>query len=183
MIGTDDNAVEMAVRALGDAQDKSRADVAALAEALRVLVSILIGRGVLNEGHARHLERIARRPDLTNAPKVRLRTYGDKYTVTGEDVDCGARMHLCKARCCTLKIELSTQDIEEGKLKWQLEQPYLLVKDADGYCSYLDRSDGRCGVHGHRPSTCREYTCRYDRRIWLDFDNRIPAPLPGAGQG
>jgi hypothetical protein len=28
---------------------------------------------------------------------------------------------------------------------------------------------------------CRKYDCRHDQRIWIDFEARIPAPLPDTG--
>ena len=33
-----------------------------------------------------------------------------------------------------------------------------------------------CQVHAYRPYVCRAYDCRNDKRIWLDFDQMIPAP-------
>jgi hypothetical protein len=29
---------------------------------------------------------------------------------------------------------------------------------------------------------CRSYDCRTDKRIWIDFENRIPAPWPDDAQ-
>ena len=37
---------------------------------------------------------------------------------------------------------------------------------------------GACTAYDYRPSTCRTYDCREDRRVWIDFEARIPAPLP-----
>jgi Fe-S-cluster containining protein len=73
---------------------------------------------------------------------------------------------------------LSRRDIEEGELAWEIDRPYRLSHDADGYCSHLGREDARCQRYEYRPATCRSYTCRDDRRVWLDFEARIPAPMP-----
>jgi hypothetical protein len=36
---------------------------------------------------------------------------------------------------------------------------------------------GGCTVYDDRPGTCREYDCREDKRVWIDYEKRIPAPL------
>ena len=101
----------------------------------------------------------------------------DKYTYTEEvQIDCASRLHLCHAACCRLDLALSKQDIEEGILKWDLGDPYMIAKDADGYCRHLDRSSYRCTVRQHRPIPCRGYDCRKDERIWLDFEKEMINP-------
>ena len=98
-------------------------------------------------------------------------------------VDCASRVHLCHARCCSFVVELSRQDVEEGGLLWDIEQPYLLRREADGLCSHLDRKTQACGVYQNRPAGCRTYDCRTDQRVWIDFEKRIPAPMPERPQG
>jgi hypothetical protein len=174
----DDEQLGFAVYQLDEARREQARDLAELRTALAALVDLLVARGVLNEGHRRHLGRAAR-----HAPgderKVRLRVLVDKYTLEpGPPIDCLERFPLCKARCCRLKIELTEQDVEEGKVRWNLEEPYLLRKDADGQCTHLDRATGGCTVYDVRPATCREFDCREDQRIWIDFEKRIPAPMP-----
>jgi Fe-S-cluster containining protein len=101
----------------------------------------------------------------------------DKYTFKEEvEIDCASRLHLCRAACCRLELALSKQDVEEGILKWDLGRPYMMAKDADGYCRHLDRGSYRCTVRQHRPIPCRGYDCRKDERIWLDFDRGIINP-------
>ena len=78
--------------------------------------------------------------------------------------------------CCRLDLALSKQDIEEGILKWELGKPYMIAKDAEGYCRHLERATCRCTVWQHRPIPCRGYDCRQDTRIWLDFANGIINP-------
>ena len=34
----------------------------------------------------------------------------------------------------------------------------------------------RCGVYQNRPLICRTYSCRNDKRIWLDFENYVVNP-------
>jgi hypothetical protein len=101
----------------------------------------------------------------------------DKYTFEGGvRIDCENRVHLCKAACCRLPFALSKQDIQEGVIHWDLGQPYMIAQDKAGYCTHLDRNGHRCTVHGHRPVPCRAYDCRKDKKIWLDFENRIINP-------
>jgi hypothetical protein len=101
----------------------------------------------------------------------------DKYKFKEEvEIDCNSRVHLCEAACCKLDLALSMQDIQEGIVKWELGRPYMIARDADGYCRHLDRTCKRCAVWPHRPIPCRGNTCRNDSRIWLDFDKRIVNP-------
>lgn len=178
MADADDlQALAFALRRLDDERQRQQQEIADLRRQLAALVDLLVSRGTLTGGHRRTLERAASAPAER---KVRLRVYVDKYAMRSPDVDCAALFPLCGARCCRLRIELTADDVSEGLLRWDLEQPYLLAKHADGLCVHLDRATGGCGVYDVRPATCREYDCRKDKRVWLDFDARIPAPLPDA---
>jgi Fe-S-cluster containining protein len=98
----------------------------------------------------------------------------DKYAFTPTaKIDCENRVHLCKAACCKMVFPLSRQDIEEGVIKWDLGKPYVIAKGADGYCQHFDHQCLGCTVHAQRPIPCRAYDCRNDKRIWLDFENKI----------
>jgi prolipoprotein diacylglyceryltransferase/Fe-S-cluster containining protein len=113
---------------------------------------------------------------------VRLSQFqGDKYgPYKPAQIDCEARLPLCRAACCRLRFALSRQDVEEGTVRWDFGQPYLIAQGADGYCVHLDRREKSCSIYESRPYTCRGYDCRRDDRIWADFDNRIPHPLLGS---
>jgi len=161
----------------GAAEERSAEAAAGLLATVDLLIDILVGRGVINEGHRRLLAK-ARERARPERPRVRLRTLVDKYEQPVSAVDCESRVHLCQARCCTFSVELSRQDLEEGGLLWDIEQPYLLRREADGLCSHLDRTTKACGVYQNRPAACRTYDCRTDQRVWIDFDKRIPAPMP-----
>lgn len=102
----------------------------------------------------------------------------DKYTFKRSvGIDCENRVHLCKATCCRLPFALSKQDLTEGVVHWNLGEPYLINQSSDGYCSHLDRTRYNCTVHEYRPVPCRAFDCRRDKRIWLDFEEKIPNPL------
>ena len=84
------------------------------------------------------------------------------------EIDCEARLPICKAACCRLHFALSVEEVERGgPLRWELGHPYFNRHNADGYCHQWD--DG-CGIYDERPSVCRSYTCAGDDRIWKDFD-------------
>ena len=101
----------------------------------------------------------------------------DKYTFSETvEIDCASRVHLCKAACCRMSFALSQQDVEEGVIRWDLGRPYLIAQDADGYCRHLDRETNCCTVRDQRPLPCRGYDCRSDKRVWVDFENRIINP-------
>jgi Fe-S-cluster containining protein len=104
----------------------------------------------------------------------------DKYTVESPPIDCAARIPLCGARCCSFEVALSRQDLEERKLPFVIDKPYMLPRDPNTKrCACMD-ADGACTSYDVRPATCRTYDCREDLRVWLDYEARIPAPLPEA---
>jgi Fe-S-cluster containining protein len=102
----------------------------------------------------------------------------DKYAIQSETVhiDCGRRLHLCRAACCRLRFVLSEQDVREGVVQWEPGAPYMNRQRADGYCIHCDSGKRGCQVYEQRPAVCRRYDCRGDRRIWLDFERRIVNP-------
>ncbi|HKA86245.1 MAG TPA: YkgJ family cysteine cluster protein [Haliangiales bacterium] len=103
----------------------------------------------------------------------------NKYSMTGlPDIPCGELIPLCRGRCCTLHFPLSKQDLGERVVKWNYTQPYLIRQGDNGYCVHNDPETKFCTVYHHRPAVCRYYDCRKDKRIWLDFDKRIPAVDP-----
>jgi hypothetical protein len=101
----------------------------------------------------------------------------DKYSFRGEaKIDCENRVQFCHASCCRLRFALSKQDIYEGIIKWDLGRHYLIAQEKDGYCTHFERGSCRCTVRDSRPVPCRGYDCRNDKRIWLDFENKIANP-------
>lgn len=92
-----------------------------LRKRLAWLVELLIARGQLAPGHRALLARIR-----DDGHRVQLSVVGDKRRVPSADIDCAARLHLCRARCCSFSISLSAEDVAEGKLRWEIERPYLL---------------------------------------------------------
>jgi len=116
--------------------------------------------------------------DADQPTRVALDLGADKYSVASSDVPCAELVHLCHARCCRLTFALSTGDLDEGVIRWDYGQPYLIrQRESDGYCVHNDPSSRGCTVHAFRPRVCRQYDCRNDARVWIDYERRIPAPL------
>jgi len=106
---------------------------------------------------------------------IKLGPGGDKYAAVSPQIDCASLMHLCKARCCRLQVALDFQDLDDG-LRWEYSRPYeLRRRPEDGYCAYSERTTHRCGCYDKRPSICRTYDCREDKRVWDDFAAKKPA--------
>lgn len=111
----------------------------------------------------------------------------DKYNLGAQEarLNCADRRAVCRAACCKLDFALSAQDIEEGTVRWRLDQPYMIRKGADGYCIHLDRETLQCTIYERRPAICRLYSCRNDPHVWLDYDRSMvnPALVPGERPG
>ena len=103
----------------------------------------------------------------------------DKYAFEKESfVDCGSRLHACRAICCKLPFALSKQDVKEGIVRWEFARPYLIAHGEDGYCVHLDRTTFQCAVREHRPVPCRGFGCQDNERwhVWADYDKMILNP-------
>jgi len=87
-----------------------------------------------------------------------------------QEVNCAERMHVCHAVCCKLSFALTAQEVDAGKVRFDVGFPYMIRHDSDGYCTHNDRSTGFCGVYADRPGICRHYSCANDERIWKDFE-------------
>ncbi len=116
--------------------------------------------------------------DASQPTRVSLDLGGDKYTTPPSAPPCDELIHLCRARCCTFSFALSTADLDEGVIRWDYGQPYLIrQRKSDGYCVHCDPESLSCTVHAQRPRVCRSYDCSSDARIWIDYDKRIPQPI------
>lgn len=118
-----------------------------------------------------------RAQDIISSQRVALDVGESKYDAEVQGPNCMELMHICKARCCALTFSLSTEDLDEGVIRWDYGQPYLIRQRAsDGYCVHNSPETGGCTVHQYRPRVCRVYDCRSDDRVWLDFEKKIVAP-------
>ncbi len=118
-----------------------------------------------------------RAQDIISSQRVALDVGESKYDAEVKGPNCMELMPICKARCCALTFSLSTEDLDEGVIRWDYGQPYLIRQRAsDGYCVHNSPETGGCTVHQYRPRVCRIYDCRNDDRVWLDFEKKIVAP-------
>jgi hypothetical protein len=149
---------------------------------VQALTDLLVEKGIIQPDEMEApLERAREEVSKVMMPRVRLAEMGDKY-FPGESIqiDCDARIPLCHARCCTFKFYLTKQDLEEGVVRWDYGNPYWIDQGTDGYCVHCAPESWTCQIHAQRPHTCRKYDCRNDKRVWIDFEGRIPAPMPAA---
>lgn len=122
-----------------------------------------------DEGDERNAGEPQRQPAASYEwPSVALAVEGDE-SPPPVVVNCAERMHVCHAVCCKLNFALTVQDIDTGKVKWDLGFPFMIRHEEDGYCTHLQRGSGACGVYADRPGVCRRYSCANDQRIWSDF--------------
>ena len=171
-------ALAQALRRSNDALAQKTRELADLGARFDHLIALLVGKGILAAGHETQLARVGEKAANAERPKVRLRVLVDKYRMPSSDVDCASLLPICHGRCCSLTFELTTQDLDEGVVRWEVEQPYVILHDRDGYCAHLDRPTRSCSIYEQRPAACRGFDCRGDARIWIDFERRIPAPMP-----
>ena len=68
----------------------------------------------------------------------------------------------CDAKCCNYSkfiVRLTDEEVESGKfddaIAWQRYIPLP--------CVYL--KNNKCSIYEHRPTVCREYTCKGDTRL------------------
>jgi len=173
------------LRGLLYAHNRANSNTAAVHEAsatLDAVVEMLVDAGLLEAGELDDRRRTAserrQREYVERGMAVAMQEFDfSKYEFDGAaEIDCESRLELCGAACCKLPLALSREDVEEGVLRWDLGQPYMLARGREGYCIHFDSCTHRCGVYEHRPTPCRGYDCRSDRRIWLDFERRIVNP-------
>lgn len=171
---------EEAVRHVADGAMRASLRASRVEALLRAVVRALVERGELDPAAFERAlgEPPGRPPDAPPPLAVAIGRPIDKYGVASPaDLDCAALFPICQARCCMLVFPLTAQDLDEGEVALSYAHPYEIAHAADGRCVHQDRATGGCTVYEHRPAICRHYDCRGDRRIWLDFERRIPAPL------
>jgi Fe-S-cluster containining protein len=166
--------------------DKVVGRIAALEGYVKALAELLQSRGVLtpeDTGASRTEEPTEeddaeieitgdKQPQRFDWPAITFRQEPEHLTPPAE-VNCAERMHICKAVCCRLNFALTPDEIDAGKAKWDLGNPYFIRQRDSGYCSHNDTGTGRCGIYDDRPGICRRYSCANDERIWKDFDNMV----------
>ena len=144
---------------------------------VQALVDLPVAKGIIRQEELEQpLEQAQREVAEAVVPRVRLGETSDKYAEgQSVDADCPNRVHLCQGRCCTFKFYLTKQDLDEGVVRWDYGNPYWIRQGPDGYCVHFDREKRGCGVYETRPYICRRFDCRKDKRLWIDYEQAIPA--------
>jgi Fe-S-cluster containining protein len=177
--------VDDVIRGLIYTHNRANANTAELHQAnaaVEALTELLIERGVLDRETVQARQREAaeklRGQYLERGMGVAMQDFAvSKYAFQGAaEIDCQNRVHLCKASCCKLPFALSKEDVQEGKVRWDLGRPYMIAQGRDHYCVHMACQTRRCTVYSQRPIPCRGYDCREDKRIWLDFENKVVNP-------
>jgi hypothetical protein len=172
------------LRGLMYAHDRANANTAELEDAwvtLEAVVELLVEAGLpreqLEEARAKAAEKVRRR-FVERGMAVARQDFDvpKREFAGGVQIDCASRVELCRAACCRLGVGLSAEDVREGILRWDVEMPYLLKRAEDGWCVHMERGSCACTVYDARPIPCRGFDCREDKRIWLDFEGRVPNP-------
>ena len=170
--------IEGALRFLHLVDTQTKARVAELSATVSALVELLVGGGQVPLDayeKRKRLTMVRENERAAGEAGVAVADIPDKYALKDlPQIDCASLLHLCKARCCKLRFPLSVQDLDERAVRWNYSAPYQIAQRPDGYCVH-NKPDGGCDVYTHRPGVCRTYDCRRDRRIWIDFDRRVPA--------
>jgi Fe-S-cluster containining protein len=189
-VSADDDAVtrrdfERGLRFVNLSIANLRDDLLRLAAQVVALTEAVGARERVEEATPALVEEI-RAADEHTIDRPRIGEIGDKYAVEPATPPCAELMPICRAACCRLSFALSTQDLDEGVIRWDYAQPYLIKqRESDRYCVHNDPASHGCTVHAQRPGTCRTYSCADDPRIWADFENRVLAApietLPLAG--
>jgi Fe-S-cluster containining protein len=91
-------------------------------------------------------------------------------------VDCAARWEICQGACCFLGFSLTWEEVQRGAVAWDERRPFHIQQNERGYCVHWDVEQHTCRVYEERPVVCRIYSCEKDRRIWLDFENKVLHP-------
>jgi len=146
---------------------------------LHGLIDLMIAKGLINSREfvqrREMIKESLRKEFAQDRFQVELDPTPDKYQITPSIIDCDQRYPLCKARCCTLRVTLSSQDLDEGIARWEYASPYSLAASEDGYCVHLQRPENTCAIYENRPAVCRAYSCKNDERIWKNFESKTPA--------
>jgi len=172
--------LELGLQFIHTMEMQTKSDVHETSATLWALLEELVSRGIVDlrtfeERRQRTRGRESER--AMSLSHVTIDPTPDKYQLPAlPQIDCEARIPLCKGRCCSFTFPLSRQDLDEHVVQWDYARPYQIRRREDtGYCVHNDATTRGCGVYHNRPSICRTYDCRTDKRIWKDFENRIPA--------
>lgn len=136
------------------------------------MIDVLLKKGITVPEELKQAVEDVKKDMMANHDHARtgiaLRVDG-KEQIESPAINCNERIHICKGVCCSLRFALNAEEIEKGKIKWDLGIPYYIRHEKNGCCTHKNEGGG-CSVYNDRPKVCVEYTCEHDDRIWTDFE-------------
>jgi Fe-S-cluster containining protein len=103
--------------------------------------------------------------------------YGDEENDNEVMIDDHrGRLSLCRAVCCSFIFALTKEEVQKGHIQWNPKRPYFIARDENGFCTHLDRKTLICSIWEERPQRCRQYDCRQDPNVWIDWEKRVMNP-------
>jgi Fe-S-cluster containining protein len=102
--------------------------------------------------------------------------YGDEEDSNEVTIDHRGRLSLCRAVCCSFIFALTKEEVQKGHIQCDPKRPYFIARDEDGFCAHLDRKTLVCRIWEERPRRCRQYDCRHDTNVWIDWEKNIMNP-------
>jgi Fe-S-cluster containining protein len=166
---------ERALRRVFLAIDSVRDDVIQLAGQVVATGEVLEREDAIEAATPPAIEQI-RIADERSQSRLQLGDPEPKRQAKTAGPDCLSLLPICKGRCCQFHFALSSEDLDEGVIRWDYGKPYMIRQRMDdNYCVHSDPEAHCCTVYDARPRPCRVYDCREDARIWDDFEQRIPA--------
>ena len=90
-------------------------------------------------------------------------------------IDCSLKIKYCHAICCYFTTVLEKGDYVENTIcTEQTLNGLIKITKKEGSCECVHLSSNeKCGVYQDRPKQCKNYDCRTDSRIWIDFEANI----------
>lgn len=138
------------------------------------LIDYLIQKGVVEPDELRATVESVRKEIIEKKEfstlGVAIRVDDDENKKQTIAVNCEERLPICQAVCCRLRFALTVEEIEIGRMKWELGKPYYNRHHEHGYCHQINPEKKCCNIYENRPSVCRKYSCAKDQRIWKDFE-------------
>jgi hypothetical protein len=169
--------VEAGLRFIHLMEVQGRMESRALAVETSALIDLLIAKGVISARELDDRKRLAETQEMQRDASRILPMIGpmiDKYSVVSPEISCAENLAVCRGACCNLTFHLSPQDLDEGVVRWDYSHPYRIRQRLDDKkCCHFN---GSCSVYDKRPAPCRLFDCRNDKRIWADYEKRIPSP-------
>ena len=156
---------------------ETRTDLLDIGSRVLALLEELVARGVIDlrtfDLSRERIFDVELKRVENSATLTRYNTDNEKYKVEPLNIPCDELYPICKAKCCSFTFYLSHEDMEEGIVSWDYGTPYLIRQKPDGSCIHFN--NGKCSIYENRPAVCRLFDCRQDKRIWSDFEKRVPA--------